>query len=194
MENQGAVQAINPFDAETEAIKAQQEAENLAQQKRGTLLSTVVKAVKTDRFYEKKSRKFDSNVLQSTYSHITMEQIPDGSLSGVEQTRQKLSAAMGFKHTTDTENIAICAVKLPIGTTIQQLEEALRNLVGEENFISKDYFRTSNVDMKAKFRETVDTVRYLNTYNECSENIKSAPYAEFQEQARSIVKEEEEKL
>ena len=184
----------NPFEAEQKATTAQLAAEKAADDTRNILLNTVVAAVKIDRKMEKKCNKFAPSVLTQTYSDITMEQLPDGSLSPSDQTRHRLSIAMGYTHTKDTENVALCAVKLPVGVTIQQLEAALRNLVGEDAFIAKDYFRTSNTDMKTQFRNTVETLRFIGTFSECGMAASVAPYNDYLEEAIAQVRSQEEKI
>ena len=189
-----AASDVNPFDKENEAIKAQQAAETAAQERKSAILDTVVAAVRIDRFKAKKAAKFDPSVLNGTFSNITMEQLPDGSASPSDQTRHKLSISMGYTHTKNTENVALCAVKLPVGVTVQQLEKALRELVGEDNFVMKDYFRTGNPDLRTQFRQAVDAVRFLNTFSECAGAASAPPYLEFKEKAIQIVQNEEESL
>ena len=192
--NEVQIPVENPFLAEEEAINAQAEAEQKAHDRKALLLKTVVSALNVDRLKEKKSFKFTSDTLNNTYSSLTLEQMPDGALNSGDQTRHKLSIAMGYKHPVNTENIAVCAVKLPVGVTIEQFDKIIKDMVGEDNFISKDYFRTSNPDLKTSFRNVVDTIRYMNTFSECGVAANAAPYREFKEQASSIIKSEEESL
>ena len=189
-----AMSDVNPFKAEQDAIQAQNEAEQKAAERKSAVLDTVIAAVRIDRFKAKKAAKFDPSVIGSTFANILMEQLPDGSASPSDQTRHKLSIAMGYTHTENTENVAVCAVKLPVGVTMQQFEKALRELVGEDNFVTKDYFRTGNPDMRTQFRQAVDSIRYLNTYSECGGAASAPPYLEFKEKALQIVQNEEESL
>jgi ribosomal protein S5 len=184
----------NPFEAERKASEAQVAAEKAANDTRSVLLQTTLAAVKIDRKREKKANKFAPSVLNQTYSDITMEQFPDGNLSPADQTRHRLSIAMGYTHTKNTENVALCAVKLPVGITAGQLEKALRDLVGEDNFITKDYFNTSNSDMKTQFRTTVESLRFVGTFSECGMAASNAPYNDYVEEAISTMRQEEESL
>ena len=189
-----AASDVNPFKAEQDAIQAQTDAEQKAAERKSAVLDTVIAAVRIDRFKAKKAAKFDPSVIGSTFASILMEQIPDGSASPSDQTRHKLSISMGYTHTKNTENVALCAVKLPVGVTIQNLERALKELVGEDNFVTKDYFRTGNPDLRTQFRQAVDAVRFLNTFSECAGAASAPPYLEFKEKAIQIVQNEEESL
>lgn len=184
----------SPFDAEDEAIKKEEEARLAAEKQKDAILQTVLSGLRVDRFRRKKCAKFTPSVLGPAYSNIAMEQIPDGGLSFAHKTRYKLSIAMGYTHTENTENIALCAVKLPVGTTIHQLEAALKALVGEDNYLTKDYLRTANTDHRDQFRKTVEDLRFISTVNECANAANADPYGIYLNQANSILDTEENSL
>jgi hypothetical protein len=192
---QAPFQRVNPneeTDEEELAFQKRREADDAVLNERKAYLNTTKKIVRFDYTNKLRANQFlDTDNLISLTQALERERVPSGDLDIFARTRHKKDIAMRNIAPMDSANLALFAVKIPVGVTVADIEAVILNLVGKGNCVPRDYFSIGSAEERLKMLGMVQTHCTQATINEARNAANGAPYIEFIDQAETLILAEE---